>query len=132
LSAVLGRAFFGRDRRLRKRGDFLRIQRDGRPVRAAHFVFLVAKNVGATPTTRSRMGIVAAKKTGAAPVRNRIKRLCRECFRLDAEFLPNGIDLVVIAKPGAGDLKLKDVQSEWSASKAKLHAQCEKVLGVRP
>ncbi len=128
----MGRAFFGRDRRLRKRGDFLRIQRDGRPVRTPHFVLLVAKNADAIVTTRSRIGIVAAKKTGGAPVRNRIKRLCRECFRLDAEFLPNGVDLVVIAKPGAGDLKLKDVQSEWSAAKAKLHAQCEKVLGSRP
>jgi ribonuclease P protein component len=80
----------------------------------------------------SRLGIVATKKTGNAVVRNRIKRLCRECFRLTLAMLPNDIDLVVIAKPGAHELGLRGVQSEWSAVAAKLHAQCEKVLGARP
>lgn len=79
-------------------------------------------------TAPSRIGIVAAKKTGVAVVRNRIKRLCRECFRLDPTWLPRGIDLVVIAKPGAGDLKLQDVQAEWSAAREKLGAICKKVL----
>jgi len=99
-------------------------------VRTAHFVLLVAKNA-ADADARARLGIVAAKKTGNAPARNRIKRLCRECFRLDPTLVPKGVDLVVIAKPGASELKLADVQSEWSAVKTKLRSQCEKVLGAR-
>ncbi len=83
------------------------------------------------PRGPSRLGIVATKKTGNAVARNRIKRLCRECFRLSSALLPKeGIDLVVIAKPGAADLALRDVQSEWSSAAPKLHAQCEKVLGT--
>ena len=118
-----------KERRVRKRVDFLRVQGDGRAVRTPHFVMLVAARVPHGPT---RLGIVATKKTGNAVARNRIKRLCRECFRLTPAMLPEGIDLVVIAKPGAADLGLHDVQSEWSTAAPKLHAQCEKVLGTRP
>jgi hypothetical protein len=46
--------------------------------------------------------------------------------------LPKGIDLVVIAKAGAGDLGLRDVQAEWSRAAAKLRVTCEKVLEARP
>ena len=67
-----------------------------------------------------------------AVVRNRIKRLCRETFRLAPDLLPKNIDLVVIAKEGAGTLGLRDVQGEWARAEAKLRAQCEKVLGARP
>jgi ribonuclease P protein component len=118
----------GKEKRVRKRVDFLRVQRDGRAVRTPHFVMLVAVRLPQGPT---RLGIVATKKTGNAVARNRIKRLCRECFRLSSALLPDkGIDLVVIAKPGAADLGLRDVQSEWSTAGPKLHAQCEKVLGA--
>jgi len=126
----LGGFTFGRDRRLRKRTDFLRVQKDGAPVRTPHFVMLVAAREDRAGA--SRLGIVATKKIGVAVVRNRIKRLCRECFRLDPEMLPKGIDLVVIAKLGAGDLGLRDVQSEWSKAAPKLRRECEKVLGARP
>ena len=80
----------------------------------------------------SRLGVVVTKKIGVAVVRNRVKRLCRECFRLTPEMLPNGIDLVVIAKAHAGELGLKDVQSEWSKATPKLRREFEKVRGARP
>ena len=121
---------FGRDRRIRKRADFLRIQKDGATVRTPHFVMLVASRQEVSEP--SRLGVVVTKKIGGAVVRNRVKRLCRESFRLAPEILPKGIDLVVIAKPGAGDLGLRDVQQEWSKAAAKLRRECEKVLGPRP
>jgi ribonuclease P protein component len=92
-------------------------------------VLLVARRSDAGP---ARLGIVTTKRIGVAVVRNRIKRLCRETFRLAPKMLPNDIDLVVIAKEGAGTLGLRDVQAEWTRASAKLLAQCEKVLGARP
>jgi ribonuclease P protein component len=115
---------------LRKRADFVRAQKDGSAVRTPHFVMLVCAREEEGPT---RLGIVVTKRSGNAVVRNRIKRLCRECFRLAPTMLPTlGVDFVVIAKGGAGELGLRKVQAEWEAARPKLRSQCEKVLGARP
>lgn len=101
------------------------MQKIGRSVRTRHFVLLLAAREAPGP---ARLGVVATKKTGGAVVRNRIKRLCRECFRTTPELVLAGVDLVVIAKPGAGDLGLRDVRAEWSGAAARLRAECEKAL----
>jgi ribonuclease P protein component len=79
--------------------------------------------------TPSRLGVVATKKVGDATMRNRIKRVCRECFRLWPNGLvPNGIDLVVIAREGADQLPLATVREEWKRAHASLLKRCELVL----
>ncbi len=113
----------GPERRLRKRSDFLRVQRDGRAVRTAHFILLVASGVQG-PT---RLGVVATRKIGGAVVRNRIKRLCRECFRRHPDLLPEGVDLVAIAKAGAGELDQAQLDEEWTKARAQLQTQSRKV-----
>lgn len=123
---MTARAFsFGRDRRIRKRAEFLRVQRDGRPVRTAHFVLLVAARVDEGP---SRFGVVTTRKLGGAVVRNRIKRVCRESFRLSPELVPAGVDLVVIARAGAHRLGRADVQREWAGVQGQLRRRCEEAL----
>jgi ribonuclease P protein component len=107
----------------------VRAQKAGLPVRTRHFVLLVCAREQDGPT---RLGIVATKKNGNAVVRNRIKRLCRECFRHSPSLLPENIDFIVIAKTGAHELRLQEVQAEWAAAGAKLRAQCEITLRARP
>jgi ribonuclease P protein component len=88
-------------------------------VTTAHYVLLVAPQrgggAGAGTVRPARLGLIVTRKIGVAVVRNRIKRVCRECFRLHPELLPDGVDLVVVARPGAEQLGLREVEAEWAA-----------------
>ncbi|MGA2496115.1 MAG: ribonuclease P protein component [Tepidisphaeraceae bacterium] len=46
-----------------------------------------------------RLGLSVSRRVGCAAVRNRIKRLLREAFRLHQHDLPAGYDLVLIVRP---------------------------------
>ena len=45
-----------------------------------------------------RLGLAVTRKTGSAVVRNRVKRVLREFFRLYQELLPPAVDMVVTPK----------------------------------
>ncbi|MCW5836123.1 MAG: ribonuclease P protein component [Labilithrix sp.] len=124
---------FGRARRIRRRADFVRVQSNGERATSRHFVLLVCarerdRETDEPRTAPSRLGIVATRKVGDATMRNRIKRVCRECFRLWPGFVPDGIDLVVIARSGAATLTLADVRDEWSRARPALLKRCASVL----
>jgi ribonuclease P protein component len=125
---------FGRQRRVRKRPLFQRIQSTGKRVTSAHFIFLVAAQAeagsssGTEASGPSRLGLIASRRMGSAVARNRIKRLCRECFRLSPTLLPNGVDLVVIPRRGSESLKLQDVMSEWEANAGVLRRRAREAL----
>lgn len=86
--------------RIRRRREFLALQREGRRRHTAAFVVLTRP--GASPTWR--LGVTVSSRVGNAVVRNRVKRLVREFFRQRRADLPGVSDVVVIAKPGAPSL----------------------------
>jgi ribonuclease P protein component len=110
--------------------DFLRIQKGAHRVTCAHFILLVAARPGDETADPPRLGVVVTKKIGTAVARNRIKRLCRECFRAYDGLLPAGIDLVVIAREGAATLSLANVRSEWASARGQLRKRAEEALRV--
>jgi ribonuclease P protein component len=52
----------------------------------------------------SRVGLSVSRRWGAAVVRNRLRRLFREAFRLSKAELPAGLDLVLIPRRSAVEL----------------------------
>lgn len=82
---------FGKELRLRTPAEFDRVYQAR--VYAADDMLVI--NGDANGLTHPRLGLSVSKKVGNAVVRNRWKRLIREAFRLSAEQLPAGIDLIV-------------------------------------
>ena len=106
------RVRFPKAARVRRRGEFLRVQRVGHRKSGAHFVVLT------TPARsgQSRLGITVSRRVGDAVARNRIKRLVREFFRHNQMRIRPAQDVVVIARPGAADATYPDVQRELEAA----------------
>jgi len=77
--------------------EFLRVKKDGVRAGNKNLLLLFLK------TDFTRLGLIVSKKVGNAVVRNRIKRVLREHFRINKEKYPQG-DCVFIIKSVAANL----------------------------
>lgn len=99
---------FPKNERLLNSKDFVNLNRLGKRYHARHFTLILAQNgLGV-----SRLGITASRKIGNAVTRNRAKRLVREFYRLNKASFPQGYDIVVVARNGAGNLDLRKISEE--------------------
>jgi ribonuclease P protein component len=64
-----------------------------------------------TDTQKNRIGISVSKKVGNSVVRHRITRLIRESYRLNETEFDGGLDIVVIARPGAKERNFFEIES---------------------
>jgi ribonuclease P protein component len=99
---------FPKAKRIRKRGEFLKLQRVGRRRPGTRFVVITAPCEGGV----SRLGITASRRVGDAVVRNRVKRLVREFFRQHHDRIRPPRDVLVIARPEAAGAKYAEVKRE--------------------
>ncbi|MDY6953492.1 MAG: ribonuclease P protein component, partial [Thermodesulfobacteriota bacterium] len=90
--------------RILKRDDFKRLFQCGKKIHRDHFVVYYCRNsLGIL-----RMGVTVSKRVGRAVIRNRIKRLVRESFRLNKALCDHACDMNIIAKTGAAELSFQE------------------------
>lgn len=98
-----------RKRIIKRRSDFQRVYRVGRSYANRYFVLYVfpATNV------RGRVGFAAGKKLGCAVVRNRVKRLLRESYRLHQELLRDDVALLLVGRKAMVEAKCQAVEKAF-------------------
>jgi ribonuclease P protein component len=89
--------------RITRSGDFDAVYRRGRSAANRHLVVYAFARDDQPGDAPARLGLSVSKKVGGAVERNRVKRVLREQFAAIAPGLPGGIDVVVIARPGAAE-----------------------------
>jgi ribonuclease P protein component len=92
---------------LRRRSDFARVQRRGKRQVGPLFIFLTAEAHG-----RSRIGVTVSKGVGCAVVRNRLRRRVKAILDQTGFGKPPHRDVVLIARPGAGEADFAAVAVE--------------------
>jgi len=96
---------FSKSQKIR-RGDEADKPLRGRRLFSSYFILYVYP----ASTKKRRLGIAISKKLGKAVIRNRMKRLLREAFRLHREALREGADLTLLVKKDFSSLKRQDVE----------------------
>jgi ribonuclease P protein component len=86
--------------RILKRHEFIALAKTGRRIQNEYFIAVFSPG----RHDRSRLGITVTKKVGGAVKRNKIKRLVREFFRLNRQFLSGAWDINIIAKNQIADI----------------------------
>jgi ribonuclease P protein component len=108
---------FGREARLRSRGEFDAVEDGGRRV-SGRFLILLGKPNG---LAADRLGIIASRRVGGAVDRNRAKRRLREMFRRRVpQHGSRALDVVASARPDLVRAPFADVQTDFLAALTKL------------
>ena len=68
----------------------------------------------------TRLGITVSSKLGNAVVRNRIRRLIKESYRLDEDSFRKGFDLVIAARGKAVGASFQQLRAELRRHAGKL------------
>lgn len=101
---------------LRKNRQFQFVYKYGKSYSNKYLVMYIKENgLGI-----NRIGISVSKKVGNSVVRHRVKRLVKESYRLHENIFNSGLDMVIVARVGAGDVDFYKIEKAL-LHLAKLH-----------
>lgn len=92
--------------RLRNNRQFRNVYDNGKSISNRYLVMFYIKN----ELGYNRIGFSTTKKLGNSIVRNRVKRLIKESFRLNNDRLKEGYDIIFLARVRAKDGSYKDIE----------------------
>ena len=107
-----------RSARVIRRKDFRRIYSRGSRASGKHITLVALRRLD----EGHRVGLSVSKANGCAVVRNKIKRIFREAFRLERPALPGQYDVVLIPRVHPEKYDLADVRRELRRLLEKIHA----------
>jgi ribonuclease P protein component len=61
----------------------------------------------------SRLGVTTGKKVRGSIQRNRMRRLLRECYRLNEPNIRKGYDIVLLGRDDPGDIRLDAIERDF-------------------
>ena len=92
---------------LKKNRDFQNVYKKGTSFANSYLVMYILEN----GLQENRIGISVSKKVGNSVIRHRITRLIRESYRLNEHLFVRGLDIVVVARPGAKGRSFFEIES---------------------
>ena len=94
---------------IKKNREFQSIYRGG----TSHANRLLVMYVTENEQGVNRIGISVSKKVGNSVVRHHITRLIREIFRLNNDRIKAGVNIIVVARPGAKNSDYSHLESAY-------------------
>ena len=108
MTAAKGSFQFTRKERINDPQDFRRVMKTGSKLTSRNFILFMKENEEGC----HRLGVVVSKEVGRATYRNRIKRICREFFRLHKHRIKGTVDIIILARKGCSLTKYSDAKQE--------------------
>lgn len=92
---------------LKSNRDFQFVYKNGKSYANKYLVMYVSDN----HSDMNRLGISVSKKVGNSVVRHHLCRLIRESYRLHEEVFNSGLDIVVVVRTSASDVRFAEIES---------------------
>ncbi len=108
---------------------YLTLYKKGTSAACRSFIIYCRKNNLAGKGTRypNRLGLTVSTKIGCAVKRNRCKRVFREAYRLMEDRIPDGWDIVLVARSVTPGLPLNTVKKDLAYALKKLGVTVDKL-----